>query len=134
AARPSNRPQRGVSAEAELRAKEVRGRTAIPARAPHQPFFGLTVVSCEGGDIRQSPQGLLVYRAAGAGVEEIVLPTSTSPRDLVVAEFHDALTGTRPALHDGRWGLANLEVCVAAIASSQSGREVLLEEQVSVPG
>ncbi|MEP7208835.1 MAG: Gfo/Idh/MocA family oxidoreductase [Casimicrobiaceae bacterium] len=131
AARPSNRPQPGLSVEAELRAKEARARTAIPASAPYQPFFGLTLVSCEGGDIRQSPQGLLVYR--DTKVEAIALPVSTSPRDLVVAEFHDAVTGIRPALHDGRWGLANLEVCVAAIASSQSGGEVLLEEQVSVP-
>jgi len=32
----------------------------IPASAPHQPHFGLTLVSCERGDIRQSPDGLLV--------------------------------------------------------------------------
>jgi phthalate 4,5-cis-dihydrodiol dehydrogenase len=50
----------------------------------------------------------------------------------VVAEFHDAVTGRARALHDGRWGLANLEVCVAAIESSRSGREMLLCHQVGV--
>ena len=60
------------------------------------------------------------------------LPTDRSPRDLVMAEFHDAITGVRRALHGGRWGAANLEVCEAALASSASGREVMLAHQVAV--
>lgn len=39
--------------------------------------------------------------------------------------------GRKPALHDGRWGLANLELCVAAMQSSLSGQEVRLHEQVA---
>ena len=114
----------------ELRAKQERARHAIPGHAPHPPFFGLTLLSCERGDIRQSPHGLYVYSAAGRS--EIELPVDASPRDLVTAEFHDAIAGLAGTVHDGRWGLANLEVCVAAIASSRGGREVLLHEQVPV--
>jgi len=114
-----------------LRAKQERARKAIPSNAPHQPFFGLTLVSCEQGDIRQSPQGLYMY--ADGERSEIALPTHRSPRDLVVSEFHDAVRGIAPALHDGRWGLANLEVCAAAIESSAHGREVRLQHQVAVP-
>lgn len=117
------------SPESELQAKRERAGSAIPAQAPHQPFFGLTVVSCERGDIRQSPQGLRVY--SEGGMREIVLPVDQSPRDLVLGEFHDAVTGRQPALHDGRWGLATLEVCIAALASSGSGAEVQLREQVA---
>ena len=124
-ARPADR-----SPEDELRAKRERAGGAIPAQAPFQPFFGLTVVSCESGDIGQSPQGLLVHDACGT--REIALHTDQSPRDLVLAEFHDAIAGRRPALHDGRWGLANLEICVAAIESSSSGSDVRLHEQVPV--
>lgn len=124
-------PSAGLSQEEELRAKQARARSAIPAGAPFQPFFGLTLVSCELGDIRQSPTGLLVYTEAGQ--RQIELPVDRTPRELVLAEFHDAITGRAPALHDGRWGLANLEVCVAAILSSSTGREVRLEEQVAVP-
>ena len=101
---------------------------AIQASAPGQPFFGMTLVSCERGDIRQSPRGLYVY--SDQGQAEIELPTDRSPHTLVLAELHDAITGKTRALHDGRWGLANLEVCMAAIASSASGREVILHEQV----
>ena len=132
--RPS-RPAAGLSPEAALaqalRDKQQRAGSAIPAQAPYQPFFGLTVVSCERGDIRQSPDGLLVY--TDEGQREITLPKHLSPRDRVMAEFHDAITGRAAALHDGRWGLANLELCVAAMASSCSGCEVALQEQVALP-
>ena len=117
--------------EDELRAKQLRAANAIPGSAPNQPFFGMTLVSCERGDIRQSPRGLFVY--SDQGQVEIELASNHSPRALVMAEFHDAITGRAPALHDGRWGLANLEVCAAAIASSLSGREVMLSEQTPVP-
>jgi len=122
-------PAQARSPEAELLAKRERAAKAIPATAPHQPFFGLTLVSCERGDIRQSPQGLYVY--TGAGMREIVLPVDRSPRQLVLDEFFDALTGRKPALHDGRWGLATLEICVAAMHSSSTGESVQLREQVA---
>ena len=79
--------------------------------------------------LRQSPDGLLVY--SGKGREEITLPKDKSPRDLVIAEFADAIAG-KPVTHTGRWGLANLEVCTAAIESSRSGEEVELRHQVPV--
>jgi phthalate 4,5-cis-dihydrodiol dehydrogenase len=128
----ASRVRRGPPAatpEEELRAKQQRAKNAIPASAPHQPFFGLTLVSCERGDIRQSPDGLMVYTRDGC--REIPLPTDRSPRDLVVEEWHDAITGTAPALHDGRWGLANLEICAAAMASSAGATDIELKYQVA---
>ena len=129
--KPARRPAHGTAPQDELRAKQLRARNAIPGSAPYQPFFGITLVSCERGDIRQSPRGLYVY--SDQGQAEIELSPERSPRALVMAEFHDAITGKARALHDGRWGLANLEVCTAAIASSESGRDVTLHEQVRVP-
>jgi phthalate 4,5-cis-dihydrodiol dehydrogenase len=126
----ARRPAPGTTPEEELRAKQARAKNAIPESAPYQPYFGLTLVSCEGGDIRQSPTGLSIYTEEG--LKEIELPSDRTPRDLVMAEFHDVITGAAPAIHDGRWGLANLEICVAAIASSVSGRDVTLEHQVPV--
>ena len=118
-----------LTPEEELAQKRKRARHAIPVDTSHQPHFGLTIVSCERGDIRQSPDGLLVY--SGKGREEITLPKDKSPRDLVIAEFADAIAG-KPVTHTGRWGLANLEVCTAAIESSRSGEEVELRHQVPV--
>jgi phthalate 4,5-cis-dihydrodiol dehydrogenase len=123
---------RAATAGDEARSK--RARAATPAEAvlaPNQPFFGWTLVSCEGGDIRQSATGLYVYTAAGR--EEIPLRLDRSTREPVLEEFVDAIRGVRPSLHDGRWGRANLEVCVATIASSETGREIELAYQVPVP-
>jgi len=127
--RPAPPSATGVTPEQELAAKRKRARTAIPASAPHQPHFGLTLVSCERGDIRQSPDGLLVYSERGR--EEITLSTDKSPRDLVLEEFAEAIAG-QPTTHNGRWGLANLEVCMAAIESSRTGKEIELIHQVPV--
>jgi phthalate 4,5-cis-dihydrodiol dehydrogenase len=122
-------PAGSLSPEQELAAKRKRAKSAIPVGTPHQPHFGLTLVSCERGDIRQSPDGLLVY--SDAGREEIALPADKTPRDLVIAEFADAIAG-KPTTHTGRWGLANLEVCTAAIESSRTGKEIELQHQVAV--
>ena len=130
----ASRRRAPVPAEArrqELAAKRSRAKTAIPERAPYQPAFGLTIVSCERGDIRQSPRGLYVYTANGR--EEIVLPTDKNPRDLVLDELHGAMSGGRIPVHDGAWGLANLEICLAALKSSETGSEIELEHQVPVP-
>jgi phthalate 4,5-cis-dihydrodiol dehydrogenase len=129
-ARP-RRPAQPLTPEAELQAKQARAAAAIPSGTPHQPFFGLTLVSGERGDLRQSPDGLLLY--GEDGVQEIVVPNTRSPRERVLDEFATAIRSGVPPLHSGRWGLANLELCVAALASSAQRRELPLHEQVGLP-
>jgi len=126
---PVRRTFASASPADELEAKRKRAKNAIPTSAPHQPHFGLTVVSCERGDIRQSPDGLFVYSERGR--EEITVPNDKSPRDLVLDEFAAAIAGRVKPVHDGRWGLANLEVCLAAIESSKRGTEIELKHQVT---
>jgi phthalate 4,5-cis-dihydrodiol dehydrogenase len=130
---PGQRPRVALpgSAQDELRAKAARAHGAIAARAPHTPFFGLTLVSCEGGDIRQAPNGLRIHTRAG--VREVPVPVDRSPRERVLDEWCAAMRGTAAPLHGGAWGLANLELCVAALTSSRERREVLLQEQVPLP-
>jgi len=118
-------------AAAELQAKQQRARGRSFGPAPHQPFFGVTLVICERGDLRQVPEGIAIYSAAGT--EIVPLAPALTGRLAVLDELHDAIRGTRPALHDARWGLANLEVCEAAIASSNAQREVPLQHQVAAP-
>ena len=117
-----------VTAQEELRAKAERARHAIPAQAPHPPFFGATLLSCERGDIRQVPEGLAVYTAEGTTT--IPVSPARSPRERVLDEFHDAITGAAAPVHDGRWALASLELCIAAMESARLGREVALAHQV----
>ena len=119
--------------EDEARAKLKRAATAAPpALAPNQPFFGWTIASCEGGDIRQSATGLYIYTERGR--EERPLRLDRTTREPVIEEFLDVISGQREALHNGEWARANLECCVATIESGKTGREITLNYQTGLPG
>jgi phthalate 4,5-cis-dihydrodiol dehydrogenase len=98
---------------------------------PNQPFFGFTLVSCERGDIRQSPNGIYVY--GDSGIEEIPLPPGRSGRDAEIDELYQAVVEDRPVFHDGRWGQATLEVVLGIMTSAKERREVLMRHQVPTP-
>ena len=100
-----------------------------PATQAHQ-HFGTFIISCEGGDLRPMPHGVMVYDAAGARLEP--LPPPTVPRVEVIDALERAIASGVPALHDGRWARATLEVCAALLESARTGVEVALHQQVSV--
>jgi phthalate 4,5-cis-dihydrodiol dehydrogenase len=106
------------------------GRSKAPTSGErHQPFFGVTIVSCQGGDVRQSPDGLFVYTAEGR--REIPVSPKATGRAAEMRELFDAVNG-QPPVHDGRWGLASLEVALAILESSNSHCEVRLSHQIPV--
>ena len=103
-----------------------------PPRKPGaaQPFFGLTLVSCEHGLIRQSPKGLLIY--TDEGCEEIEVPPQRG-RAAELIELRDAIAEKRDVFPNGAWGKANLEICLAILRSAREGRDIALKHQVG-PG
>lgn len=101
------------------------------AKQPRQPFFGLTLVSCERGAIRQSANGVFIYDERGRS--ELACADWHGPLKVELEDFHQAVTENRPVPHDGKWGKATLEVCLAIIQSSRDGREVSLSHQVPSP-
>ncbi|HEY7221663.1 MAG TPA: Gfo/Idh/MocA family oxidoreductase [Candidatus Binatia bacterium] len=102
-----------------------------PARANvHQPFFGLTLVSCEKGDIRQSPDGLTIYGEKAK--KEVAVSRGVRGRQAEFDELYEAIFNNRPLFHNGRWGEATLEVCLGILESARSGKELTLSHQVSV--
>jgi phthalate 4,5-cis-dihydrodiol dehydrogenase len=93
----------------------------------HQ-FFGLTIVSCERGAIRQTPDGVMIYgRDAWREVK-------TPPRLYAEVELDimvDAWTNDVPlASHDGRWGKATTETALGLLASARERREMRMAHQV----
>jgi phthalate 4,5-cis-dihydrodiol dehydrogenase len=96
-----------------------------------QPFFGLTLVSCENGDIRQTPDGLRLYGISEQ--REITLPQGSKGREAEVEELYEAVVHDRPVFHDGRWGAATLEVCLAMLDSAEQRKEIFLARQVPSP-
>ncbi len=126
--RPPRAPETPEAEAAEIELKRARARGAIPSAAPYQPHFGLTLVTGEKGEMRQTRDGLLVYTTDGA--EKIELPTDLTPRDLVLQDFAAAIEGSRPCLRDGRWGAAIVELCAAVVEAGRTGRRMELKHQV----
>ena len=99
--------------------------------ARKQPFFGHTVVSCQKGDIRQTPDGLKIYGESEQ--REIALPAGSRGREAEVEELYYAVVKGRPVFHGGRWGAATLEVCLAMLESAKQRKEIMLAHQVPSP-
>ena len=120
------RPAGPVDAEQRY-AMPLRSETRQSHGEKKQPFFGLTLVSCEKGDIRQSPDGLYIYDEEGR--EEVFCPPFLD-RGMELKKLYEAVVEKRPVVTDGRWGKATFEVILAILESSREGREVTLKYQV----
>jgi phthalate 4,5-cis-dihydrodiol dehydrogenase len=105
---------------------------AAPRGSGYLSDLGLLVVSCEHGDMRQSPGGIYVYDDSGT-TEVPLTETRGNGSSPELAELYDAVVHKRPLLHGGRWGLATLEVCMAIMESSRVGRDIVMQRQVPVP-
>ena len=112
-------------------AQWMRDRRAIPTnRAPWVPgHLGMTIVTCERGDIRQSGFGLYVYDDDG-NHEEPVEDMAREVGRVELDEFYSAVLQGKPLYHDGQWGLATMEAQMAILSSSRQRREVRLRHQV----
>jgi phthalate 4,5-cis-dihydrodiol dehydrogenase len=102
---------------------------AKDAQAPWHEHFGLVVASCERGDVRPTPKGVMVYGDAAREFQPLDKPSV--PRAEVIDELCAAVFDGRAPLHDGRWARATLEVCLAMLRSSREQRDLALELQVA---
>ncbi|WP_428572040.1 Gfo/Idh/MocA family protein [Ramlibacter sp.] len=96
--------------------------SAAPASYQH---FGPVIVSCEGGDLRPVPDGVWIHGHETKRHE--ALPPPAVPRSEVIDELVAVLRDGRPALHDGPWARATLQVCLAMLESARRDREVPAE-------
>jgi phthalate 4,5-cis-dihydrodiol dehydrogenase len=96
------------------------------SRVFHQPHFGTTIVTCEGGDLRQSADGVLIY--SDSGVRE-VFPTRAighAGREAVLDEFYQAVVNHVAPLHNGHFARRTIQVSLAMLQSSRERREIRL--------
>ncbi len=100
------------------------------ARRWHQ-HFGMLIASCDGGDLRPRPDGVVIYGNAERRFEQLERPRL--PRSEVIDELYGAIVQGHKPLHDGRWAMATMEVCYAILQSSREGREVTLTRQCEPP-
>src|SRR5712692_4421718 len=71
------------------------------------------------------------------GLREVALgsgrETFASERRGELDELYESVVLGKPLFHDGRWGLATLEACLAIVQSALERREITLGHQVPVP-
>ena len=119
----------------EARNSQGAGRGGASAggwgRSRYMQDLGLLVVSCERGDMRQSPNGIYIY--GDDGTVEVPFDETRTTYSPELEELSNAIVEGKPLLHGGRWGLATLEVSLAIMQSAQEHRDILLEHQVPTP-
>ena len=127
------------SREDELALKTARNYGASPSpplgervgvRGRWHQQFGVLIASCERGDLRPMPNGVAIYDDFARTFEP--LPEPDVPRREVIDELYEAIFHGRPGIHNGEWGMATMEVCLAILQSAREQREVFLQQQVGV--
>ena len=102
------------------------GARVLPTEQPYLPHFGLVIATCERGDLRLSPNGILIHGLDGT--REVAVPRG--PGRPGQGDALDALWAAvregRRCLHDARWGRKTVEVILAILQSSESHRELRL--------
>lgn len=92
-----------------------------PRTSARQPQCGVLLVSCEAADLRPSPDGLFIYADRGVFERRIDQAYWPAGRTEVLQALYDAVAGGVPSVHDGHWGKATVEVCLAIEAAARSG-------------
>ena len=94
--------------------------------------MGMVIVSCERGDIRHSKWGLYVYDDEGMHEIDLTGEGNSMGRRGELEELYNGVVLGKPIYHDGVWGMATLEVCLAVMESGKQHKEIQLTHQVAV--
>ena len=95
--------------------------------------LGILVVTCERGDMRHSAKGVLVYDDEGMHEIDLAEQRTKVGRRAELEELYNCVVLDKPLFHDGRWGMATLEVSLSIMQSARERREIMLTHQVAVP-
>jgi phthalate 4,5-cis-dihydrodiol dehydrogenase len=119
----------------ELQQKDARNyggpQYAVPPADPLHQHFGFLVASCERGDLRPLPEGVMIYADHEKRLER--LPVPAAPRAGVIDELYAAVVEGKPPVHGGEWGAATMEVCLSIQRSAAQQREIPLQDQIALP-
>jgi len=102
------------------------GARTLPTEQPYLPHFGLIVVTCERGDMRLSPNGILIHGTNGTREVAVARGPGRPGQGDALDALWEAVREGRRCVHDARWARATVETIVAILESSKTHREVRL--------
>ena len=108
----------------------ARGAAAPAAVGSAHQHFGLVLVCCEHGDLRPTPEGVMIYGDGRKHLE--ALPPPRVPRVEVIDELYGTIVHGHVPVHSGRWAMATLEVCLAMLQSARERRDIVLGHQIGL--
>jgi phthalate 4,5-cis-dihydrodiol dehydrogenase len=113
--------------EARARTETFAYGAASAGMPPHQPHFGVTIVTCAEGDMRASADGVTIY--GRDGMREIRIPRGDGMpgRRELLDDMRVAMRSGDSPVHDGRWGKVSVEIALAILQSAREGRDVALD-------
>ena len=97
--------------------------------------MGMAIVSLNDADLRQSEFGLYIHDGSGKRNIDLIQPGTSGAlqRRAELEELYDSVYNGAVLWHDGRWGMATLEACLAIMESARLRCEIKLNHQVPVP-
>lgn len=97
--------------------------------------MGLAIASLDRADVRQAKRGIYIHDDDGKHEIDVLTGRSSGAvgRRAELEELYEAVVEGKPVWHDGRWGMATLEVCLAILESARERKEVRLQHQIPVP-
>ncbi|MFN0070558.1 MAG: Gfo/Idh/MocA family protein [Chloroflexota bacterium] len=121
-------PEEEAKVKESMRYNSASGSDA--ARARSLGMFGMTLVTCATADLTESPFGVIVHARDG----KTEVPAGSELRgEAELEEMYQGVVNHQPLSHDGRWGEATLEVCLAIAESARERKEIRLSRQVASP-
>ncbi len=125
-----------IDEEAQKHAMRLGGTNPLfrveKKRKPWLPLhLGLTVVSCQNGDMRHSPFGIYLYDDRGRDELEVADDGAWFGSS-EIEELYQAVRTGAGLYRDGEWGMATLEVALAIAESARTRTEIKLKNQVPV--
>jgi phthalate 4,5-cis-dihydrodiol dehydrogenase len=107
------------------------GGRHLPMEQPYQPHFGVLIVTCAKGEIRVTPEGLMLYGLDGRHELAVDKGLGRPGHGDVLDALWRAVRESKRDFHDARWGKATLEVALAILQSAREKREIVLRHQVA---
>ena len=103
-------------------------RMQAMAQSSDHPHFGTLIVSCEGGDLRSVPGGIMIYSESGPEFVELGTARTGGGRSEVLDELCDAVLRGKQPLHDGKFGRDTLEACLGILHAARSNGHITLPD------